>query len=146
MKEKVIKFSNFKSKNKVQNSQRVKISSEKNNQYLSDVDILKSLEVENQKACIFIKIAGDSMFPIFSDGQLIIVDSLLPKQVNINKLNNKIVMVSLNGSFIVRTLVLNNKDIFLVPSNSDYETIKVSSNDDFNIFGVVLYNIRSYKV
>jgi DNA polymerase V len=93
--------------------------------------------VKHPAATFFVRAKGDSMINsgIF-DGDLLIVDkSLEPK-------NNDTVVCIINGEFTVKKLNRRDGEILLIPQNSNYRTIKITEEMDFQVWGVVTYTIH----
>ena len=85
----------------------------------------------------FVRANGDSMIGagIF-DQDLLIVDRSKKKP------NGKVVIASLNGEFTLKRLVQTRECFELQPANSDYPSIPISVDDDFQIWGVVRHVIH----
>lgn len=98
---------------------------------------IHDLIVENKTATYFIKVHGDSMegAGIF-DKDILVVDK--SKEIT----SGKIIIACLNGEFTVKRLVIKNGITYLVAANMKYKPIKVTKECDFEIFGVVTYNIH----
>ncbi|MCH9812061.1 translesion error-prone DNA polymerase V autoproteolytic subunit [bacterium] len=98
---------------------------------------LHDLLVENKTATYFIRVKGDSMegAGIF-DNDILVVDR--SKEIA----TGKIVIASLNGEFTVKRLEIQKNTIFLHAENPKYRKIAVTKDCDFEIFGVVTYNIH----
>jgi DNA polymerase V len=93
--------------------------------------------IDNKTATYFLRVKGDSMIGagIFPDDILIVDKS---KEVR----SGKIIIASLNGEFTVKRLVLKEGLCYLFPENSSYQPIKITAECDFEVFGVVTYNIH----
>ena len=111
-------------------------------EHLEELEIINAVAVINADTSVIFNIEGNSMQPEFNDGDAVIVDTLLHKQLPPNGLNNKMVIARLNGAFTIKTFRKTNKGILLIPSNPEYKEIRVSPYDDFEVFGVVLYTIK----
>ena len=74
-----------------------------------------------------------------SDGDYIIIDkSLTP-------LNNDIVVCVLDGEFTLKRIQLEKEYCLLHPENDAYKTIKVTKENEFSIWGVVIHAIKNFK-
>lgn len=93
--------------------------------------------IENKTATYFIRVKGDSMqgAGIFNEDILVVDRSKTPSC-------GKIIIACLNGEFTVKRLRIKNKVVFLCPENPKYKPIRVTNECDFEIFGVVTYNIH----
>ncbi len=93
--------------------------------------------IQHPAATFFVKAMGNSMIDAgIHSGDILIVDRAL------SPVHNKIVVAILNGEFTVKRLCQQNSKIRLVAENPDYPTILVSSDMDFQIWGVVTFIIH----
>ena len=82
-----------------------------------------------------LKVNGDSMQPLFENGQLIFVDVVEdPAQVY----SNQIVIADLNGEAFVKKIVFEQSGCRLVSLNKKYEDKIVTENDAFYVRGIVV--------
>ncbi len=93
--------------------------------------------IDNKTATYFVRVKGDSMqgAGIFN-GDILIVDR--SKTV----VSGKIIIACINGEFTVKRLILKDKKTILFPENPKYTPIEITQGMDFEIFGVVTYNIH----
>ena len=70
------------------------------------------------------------------DQDFLIVDSSRKKP------NGKVVIASLNGEFTLKRLVQTRECFELQPENPEYDSIPISVDDDFRIWGVVRHVIH----
>ncbi len=93
--------------------------------------------IKHPAATFYVKVQGDSMKDAnLNDGDILIVDrSLEPK-------NNNIVVCNIDGEFTVKRFYKKNDYVVLTPANSKYNPIKISKDQQFEIFGVVTYTIH----
>ena len=84
-----------------------------------------------------LRVNGDSMIPLFSDGQIIYVNKI--DDLDMVR-NEQIVIAELNGDAYVKKIVFDNnrQSCQLISLNKEYHPIDVTSDDDFKIFGVVV--------
>ena len=93
--------------------------------------------VKNKEATFYAKVSGQSMINAgLDDGDLLIVDrSLEPK-------HNKIAVCFIDGEFTVKRLILKDDCVYLQPENPDYKPIKVTEDNDLQIWGIVTHVIK----
>ncbi len=93
--------------------------------------------ITNKTATYFIRVKGDSMEGAgIYDNDILIVDR--SKSIS----SGKIIIAYLNGEFTVKRLLLKNKNTYLCPENPKYKPIKITSDCQFEVFGVITYNIH----
>lgn len=78
---------------------------------------------------------GDSMQPLFADGQIIFVKNV---QDDMEFLDGQIVIAILNGESFIKKLRIMENCAQLISLNSKYDPIEVSADDDFKIKGKVI--------
>ena len=78
---------------------------------------------------------GDSMQPLFADGQIIFVKNV---QDDMDFLDGQIVIAILNGESFIKKLRIMENCAQLISLNSKYDPIEVSADDDFKIKGKVI--------
>ena len=102
------------------------------------IDINEYL-IKNPPATFFVKVRGHSMINAgIYDKDILVVDrSIKPR-------NKSIAVCILNGDFAVKRLNIQDKNMELVSENNNYSRIKISSIDDFEVWGVVTYNIHHH--
>lgn len=95
---------------------------------------LNEFLVTNQASTFLVKVDGNSMEPGIHSGDILVVDkSLEPKP-------NSVVIVIIDGQFMVKRLIFENGDPFLMADNSSYSTVKLAN--DTEIWGIVKYAIH----
>ena len=95
--------------------------------------------IKNKESSFFVRVSGDSMINVgIFDNDILIVDrSLDPKR-------QSIVIVSIDGELVIKKLMKDqSKNYYLKSENSNYPNIKLNSNRDTVIWGVVTYVIHS---
>lgn len=103
-----------------------------------NIDLNKHL-IKNPSTTFYGRVKGDSMKDVgIHDGDLLIVDkSLEPK-------NNKIAVCFIDGEFTVKRIIIEKDIIWLIAENKDYEPIKVTVDNDFIIWGIVINVIKYF--
>jgi len=98
---------------------------------------LHELMVQHPSATYFVRASGDSMRDAgVGDGDLLVVDSSRKPE------HGNIVIAAVDGEFTVKRLQLH-PVIMLRPENSAYAPIRIGSEDNLEIFGVVTYIVKS---
>lgn len=107
--------------------------------YLTEsLDLMKEI-VRHPAATFFARVCGDSMKDVgIHDGDILVVDkSLSPK-------SGDIAVCYIDGEFTVKKLKISKSVIWLLPSNEGYKPIKVTSENDFIVWGVVTYSLKKH--
>jgi DNA polymerase V len=106
----------------------------------SDIPIDLNIELlKNPSSTFFSRVNGDSMKDLgINDGDLLIIDKSLEPE------NGKIAVCYIDGEFTLKTLKLKNDHCFLMPANTDYKPIKVTADNEFIVWGIVTFVIKSF--
>lgn len=81
-----------------------------------------------------VRVNGDSMEPVFNNGQIIYVNKLDNTEVR----NNQFVIAEVDGEFFVKKLRMENGNVQLISLNKKYPNITIHEYNDFAIRGVVI--------
>lgn len=102
------------------------------------IDLNKEL-IKNKDTTFFAKVKGHSMKNVgINDGDLLVIDkSLEPK-------NNRIAVCQIDGEFTVKRIKIDRGVVWLIAENEEYQPIKVTSDNDFLIWGIVTNAIKSF--
>ena len=96
--------------------------------------------IKNKESTFFVRVSGDSMINVgIFDNDILVVDrSLIP-------VRQSIVIASIDGELVVKKLVKDQikKDFYLKSENKNYPDIRLNSNSDTIIWGIVTYTIHS---
>ncbi|MEN8765537.1 MAG: LexA family protein [Wenyingzhuangia sp.] len=93
--------------------------------------------IKNETATFFAKVDGDSMQDAgMSHGDLLVIDRSLEPE------NGKIAVCMLDGEFTVKRLRVEEDGVYLVPENINYPEIKVETDQELLIWGMVTYVIK----
>ena len=96
--------------------------------------------IKNPPATFMAYAEGDSMINIgIHHGDIVIVDRSLTPQ------NQDIIIAVLEGEFCIKQFSNLGNKIKLIPHNSKYPIIYINENSDFQVWGVVVHSIRSYR-
>lgn len=109
----------------------------------SGLDFNRDL-IQHPESTFYGRVKGDSMIDAgISDGDIAVIDkSREPK-------NGSVVVAYINNEFTIKYLDTTHKSegyIELKPANEKYPVIRINGNDDFEVWGVVVYVIKSFKV
>ena len=102
---------------------------------------INDLLITNAPATFYIRVTGNSMIDAnIHEGDILVVDK------SIEPVHGQVVIAIVNGDFTVKTLYMKDGDIKLLPANPDYPEILLSGEDQLNIWGVVSYAIKKFKL
>ncbi|MGQ2982999.1 LexA family protein [Flavobacterium sp.] len=106
--------------------------------FLQDrIDLNKEL-VKNPLTTFYIRVAGNSMINAgISDGDLLVSDRSLEPS------DGKIAICLIDGEFTVKRLKVDTDCIYLMPENPAYKPLRVTDDNNFTIWGIVTYVVRS---
>ena len=96
--------------------------------------------INNPSATYYVRVLGDSMANAgIASGSLLIVDK------SIEASNGKIVVAFLDKEFTVKRIKKIKNKIYLKAENAGYEDIEITSEMNFEIFGVVTHSITKHR-
>jgi len=103
-----------------------------------NIDLNKHL-IKNPSTTFFGRVSGSSMIEAgISDGDLLIIDkSIEPK-------SGQIAVCFIDGEFTIKRIKKEKDCIWLLPENKDYKPIRVTEENDFLIWGVVINSIKYF--
>ena len=102
---------------------------------------INDLLITNPPATFYIRVTGNSMIDAnINEGDILVVDK------SIEPVYGQVIIAVVNGDFTVKTLYNKDGIIKLVPANSEYPEIIVSGEDKLDIWGVVSYAIKKFKL
>ncbi|MBC7466436.1 MAG: hypothetical protein H7256_10630 [Bdellovibrio sp.] len=107
---------------------------------LKNVEILSIDEMSLPKtARLHVKALGNSMVGagIFAN-DLLIIDRSLEAE------DGHVVLALVYGQFTLKRLQLTNGKIFLLPENNEYKSFAITSDCDFKVVGVLIFNIHKH--
>ncbi len=95
--------------------------------------------IKNKDTTFFARVKGHSMknAGIF-DGDLLIIDKSLEPQ------DGKIAICQIDGEFTVKRIKKETDFYWLIAENEDYKPIKVTTENDFMIWGIVTNSITTH--
>lgn len=106
--------------------------------YLEDTLDLNEYLIKHPAATFFVRVQGESMIDagIHQNDLLIIDRSIIAK-------SNDLVVCILDGDFTLKRILFNGESISLVSANRRYPLIKISREQDFEVWGVVKHVIHT---
>ena len=94
--------------------------------------------IKNKEATFFARVSGQSMIDAgLGDNDLLIIDRSLEPE------HNKIAVCFLDGEFTVKRLRVESDGVWLQPENDNYKPIKITQDNQFVIWGIVVNVIKS---
>lgn len=85
------------------------------------------------------RVSGDSMKDAgISDGDILVIDKALEPH------NGDVAVCFIDGEFTVKYVNIKKDVIWLVPANNQYPPLKVTAENDFMIWGIVVYSIKKH--
>lgn len=101
------------------------------------IDLNKHL-IKHPSSTFYGRVKGHSMKEAgIYDGDLLVIDKSLPPK------NNQIAVCYVDGDFTIKRISVHEGYCWLLPENKSYKPIKITSDNDFQIWGVVTYVIKS---
>ncbi|WP_161022769.1 XRE family transcriptional regulator [Ligilactobacillus salivarius] len=152
-KKKVVEYADNRLKDQIRQENKIHSITETDNTYYVDVlgavsagtgewltdEQHEEITVNNEppEYDFALRVNGDSMIPLFSDGQIIYVNRV--DDLDMVR-NEQIVIAELNGDAFVKKIVFDNnrKDCQLISLNKEYKPINVTKDDDFKVVGSVV--------
>ena len=99
--------------------------------------------IRNPEATFYGKVEGDSMIEAgISDGDIAVIDR------SVEARDGDIVVGYVNEEFTIKYLDLRHRDdgyIELRPANRHFNPIHIGLEDDFEVWGVVVWTIKNWK-
>ena len=102
---------------------------------------INDILITNPPATFYIRVTGNSMIDAnINEGDILVVDK------SIEPSHGHIVIAVINGDFTVKTLYCKDGVVKLVSANLEYPEIILAGESELNIWGVVTYAIKKFKV
>lgn len=107
--------------------------------YLTDsIDLNRDI-IKNKESTFYARVSGDSMKDAgISDGDIVVVDKALEAK------DGDFVVAFIDGDFTIKQFKIDKSGEYgwLIPYNSDYYPIKVTTDNNFLIWGVITFTIK----
>lgn len=101
---------------------------------------LNSELVRNPASTFFARVSGVSMVDSgIDDGDLLVIDKSLEPT------NGAVAICYVDGEFTLKRLSVTSEGLFLMPANENYQPIKIHPEEDFRVWGIVTYVIKSLR-
>lgn len=105
----------------------------------NSIDLNRDL-VRHPESTFYARVAGNSMIDAdLNEGDILIIDKSLEAK------SGDVAVCVVNGEFTVKTLDINEDRVVLQPANDEYQPIVITEADNFEVWGVVTYVIKSLK-
>ena len=99
--------------------------------------------IKHPESTFYGRVDGDSMEDVgICDGDIAVIDRSVEPQ------NGDVVVGYVNGDFTIKFLDLTHKGegyIELRPANKNYQPIRIDIDDNFEVWGVVVWTIKNWK-
>ncbi len=106
-------------------------------EYMQSVIDLNTELVKHPASTFYGRVVGDSMVDAqVYDGDLLVIDKSLEPQ------DGDMAVCFVDGEFTLKYIKIESQAIYLVPANSDFHAIKITEDDQFMVWGIVIYTIR----
>ncbi len=100
------------------------------------LDLNKEL-IKNPSSTFFARVSGESMIEDgVDDGDLLIVDK------SISPYDGALAVCYIDGEFTLKRVRIDKDGVTLIPANSNYKPLKITKENNFQIWGVVKYLIK----
>lgn len=103
------------------------------------IDLNKEL-IRHPASTFYGRVVGNSMSGEgIEEGDILIIDKSL------ELMDGDLAVCFINGEFTVKRVKLEKDLAWLVPSNPDYQPIKVTKDNEFTIWGIVTYTVKKNR-
>lgn len=103
------------------------------------IDLNKEL-IRHPGSTFYGRVVGNSMSGEgIDEGDILVIDK------SQELIDGDLAVCFINGEFTVKRVKLEKDYAWLVPSNPDYEPIKVTKDDEFTIWGIVTYTVKKNR-
>jgi len=96
--------------------------------------------IQNPAATFMAYANGNSMVRVgIHHGDILVIDRSLSAQ------DGDVIIALLHGEFTVKQVSIIDELLFLVPRNPQYSSVKITSEMEFEVWGVVTSSIRKHR-
>ena len=101
---------------------------------------LNEVLINHPSATFFGRVKGNSLQEAGVDeGDILIIDK------SIEPTNGDMAVCFVDGDFTLKFIERHDNEILLIPANKDYKPIRITEDNDFQIWGIVTYTIKRRK-
>ena len=103
------------------------------------IDLNKEL-IKNPSSTFLGRVKGLSMKDAgIGDKDILVIDKSIEPQ------NDRIAVCFIDGEFTLKRIsITKNNEVYLVPANNEFKSIKVEAENNFLIWGIVTYVIKKF--
>lgn len=105
------------------------------------IDLNRDL-IRHPASTFYGRVVGDSMSGEgITEGDILVIDKSIEPE------DGDLAVCCLDGDFTLKRIKIDRRTrrLYLMPSNSAYKPIEVTSDNEFMVWGVVLYTIKSNR-
>lgn len=109
--------------------------------YISEtIDLNKDL-IQHPASTFYGRVVGDSMIEEgIDEGDILVIDKSIEPE------NNDLAVCCLDGEFTLKRIkIMRGNRVFLMPSNHRYKPIEVTAENEFIVWGIVMYTIKANR-
>lgn len=108
--------------------------------YISESIDLNHELIHHPAATFYGRVSGDSMIGEGIDpGDILVIDR------SIEPADGDLAVCCLDGDFTLKRISLRGNDVWLIPSNEQFDPILVTPDSHFEVWGVVTYTIKQHR-
>ena len=104
--------------------------------FMNEIIDLNKYVTLHPAATYYARANGVSMEGDINDGDLLVIDK------GITPTNGNIAICFIDGEFTIKRIKIDDKGIWLIPSNELFKPILVTESNDLRIWGIVTYVIK----
>jgi len=102
------------------------------------IDLNKEL-IKHPSSTFYARVKGTSMEDMgISNGDLLVVDKSLEPS------NNRVAVCYIDGEFTIKRISIAKDCVYLMPANPNFKPIKVTQDNQFIVWGIVIHVIKSF--
>lgn len=104
------------------------------------IDLNKDL-IQHPASTFYGRVVGDSMCEEgITEGDILVIDKSIEPE------DGDLAVCCLDGDFTLKRIKLTRENkLYLMPSNHNYRPIEVTADNEFMVWGIVLYTIKSNR-